>query len=263
MKTTLIISTYNWPQALTLCLNSVLNQTLLPDEVLIADDGSTEETRHVIERFMQVCPASVRHIWHEDRGFRLAEIRNKAIAAAQGDYIIQIDGDLILDRHFIADHVSVARTGHFVVGSRGIIDREQSRKYLETNYTRVNFLSGGVKNRLNTVRIPFLAKCYGNLIRSNDAKGCNMAFWRNDLLRVNGYDEDFVGWGEEDHEMITRLMNVGIDPIKMKFRGIVFHIWHNERSKDAHSDNMDRLKKSKEERKTSCRNGISKHLEKK
>ena len=121
MTVSLIISTYNWPRALYLCLDSVMQQTVMPTEILIADDGSGISTRDVVKHFENISPVPVHHIWHEDRGFRLAAIRNKAIAASSGEYVIQIDGDLILHRHFIQDHIIFARKGCFVTGSRGII----------------------------------------------------------------------------------------------------------------------------------------------
>lgn len=118
MKTTLLISTYNWPQALGKVLDSVLRQTVLPDEVVIADDGSGEETRRLIAAKAQGFPIPLVHVWHEDKGFRKTLVLNKAIARATGDYIMQIDGDVVLERHFVADHLEVAEEGCFVCGSR-------------------------------------------------------------------------------------------------------------------------------------------------
>ena len=102
----LIVSTYNWPEALNLCLNSIRNQTLLPDEVIIADDGSTEETRILVEKHKQDFPVPLYHIWQADEVFQLSKIRNKAIAFSSREYIVQIDGDLILSPHFLGDHVA-------------------------------------------------------------------------------------------------------------------------------------------------------------
>ena len=116
MTVSLIISTYNWPRALYLCLDSVMQQTVMPTEILIADDGSGISTRDVVKHFENISPVPVHHIWHEDRGFRLAAIRNKAIAASSGEYVIQIDGDLILHRNYIQDHILSNRKGCFVTG---------------------------------------------------------------------------------------------------------------------------------------------------
>ena len=140
MTVSLIITTYNWPRALYLCLDSVMQQTVMPSEILVADDGSGISTRDVVRHFQNISPVPVRHIWHEDNGFRLAAIRNKAIAASKGKYIIQIDGDLILQRNFIQDHMLFAREGCFVTGSRGIITELLTRKVLSgeiTNWSEV------------------------------------------------------------------------------------------------------------------------------
>jgi glycosyltransferase involved in cell wall biosynthesis len=111
---TLIISTYNWPKALNLVLLSVLNQRQLPTEIVIADDGSKEETKNLIDSYRDKLSIPIKHVWHEDVGFRLAKIRNKAIATALGDYIIQIDGDVILHPYFIKDHLDFAKKIHWL-----------------------------------------------------------------------------------------------------------------------------------------------------
>ena len=113
MTVSLIISTYNNPEYLYLTLKSVMNQRRLPDEILIADDGSGEATRTLVEEMAAESFVPLRHIWHEDEGFRLGAIRNKAIAEAKGEYIIQIDGDIVLHPPFVADHVKMAREGWF------------------------------------------------------------------------------------------------------------------------------------------------------
>ena len=170
----------------------------MPSEIIIADDGSGIATRDVVRHFEAVSPVPVRHIWHEDRGFRVAAIRNKAIAASRCDYLIQIDGDLILQRNFIQDHIAFAKEGHYVAGSRGIITEALTRKVLSGEITSLSALSRGVRNSNNVVRIPLMAYLYRTLGPSRFVKGCNMAFWRSDLIRVNGYDEEFRGWGGED-----------------------------------------------------------------
>ena len=117
----LVICTYNWPQALELVLMSVKRQTHLPEEVIIADDGSREETSQLIKRFQKDFPTKLLHVWHEDIGFRRTVILNKAIAKATGDYIISIDGDIITEKHFIEDHLYLSEPGVFVYGKRAKI----------------------------------------------------------------------------------------------------------------------------------------------
>ena len=118
MLVSLMISTYNWKEALSLCLYSVFAQTVKPCEILIADDGSRDDTKQLIDKMRTKTDIPIVHVWHEDKGFRLSAIRNRSIERAKGDYIIQIDGDILLDKHFIADHLELAEKGYFVCGSR-------------------------------------------------------------------------------------------------------------------------------------------------
>ncbi|MEG0917822.1 MAG: glycosyltransferase [Myroides sp.] len=124
MKTALLISTYNWPQALELIFKSIFEQVEMPDEVLIADDGSTEETKKLIDNFIQKSTFKVIHVWQEDKGFRKAIILNKAVAKSSCDYIIQIDGDCIMHPKFIADHKENAKKNVYLYGTRATITKE-------------------------------------------------------------------------------------------------------------------------------------------
>ncbi|RYZ99436.1 MAG: glycosyltransferase [Sphingobacteriaceae bacterium] len=233
IKTSLNISTYNWPGALRLCLLSIKAQKVLPDEVVIADDGSTEETKLLIEEFQQDFPVPIKHIWHADEGFQLAKIRNRAIAASSFEYIIQIDGDLILHPKFIADHIAFSKKGAFVTGSRVILDKAYSERLLNEDSVDISLSEKGIRNRSNGYRVGFLRNYMAARYRKNDVfymRGCNMAFWRDDLVKVNGYNEAFSGWGREDNEIAVRLLNTGIKKLILKFGAIVYHLYHRERS---------------------------------
>lgn len=243
MKVSLIISTYNWKEALNLCLKSVKNQTVLPDEIIVADDGSRSDTKELIDAFRNQIPVPVIHVWHEDTGFHLASIRNKAFAKAQFEYVVQIDGDLILHPYFIADHISFAKEGSFVTGSRSKIREDLSCRLMKEGNIDVSVFMKGTSNFINGLHLPFLSR-FSEKRKANDifaARGCNMAFWRKDLLAVNGYNEDFEGWGREDTELVYRLMNIGLEKRFIKFRGIVFHIHHAERTQSDKLDQNDRL----------------------
>src|SRR4051794_16035860 len=119
MRSSLVVTTYNWPDALDLVLTSALDQRVLPDEVIVADDGSGEPTAEVVrrraERFAER-RVPLHHVWHPDEGFRAAAIRNRALARASGDYILLIDGDCILHPDFVSSHLAFARQGQFVQG---------------------------------------------------------------------------------------------------------------------------------------------------
>lgn len=140
LTVSLVIATYNWPQALECSLKSVLRQSRLPDEVIIADDGSTPQTAALIETYRALFPVPLLHIWQPDEGFQLARIRNKAIAAAQSDYIVQIDGDLVLHRNFISDHCAFSEPGFFATGGRVLLGKSFSEKVLAQPQKNISFL---------------------------------------------------------------------------------------------------------------------------
>lgn len=262
--TTLIIATYKWPEALKLSLRSALAQRILPHEIIVADDGSGEDTADVIRAFQATTPIPIIHVWHEDRGFRLAEIRNKAICKATGAYIIQIDGDIILHSHFIEDHVMAAQPSTFLVGSRVLLDEESSKRAQNDQISDFNWFSGGIKNRLNAMRIPllsgFMQASTNNATKAAySARGCNMSFWKNDLIRVNGYDETMVGWGREDSEISARLIHAGLVKKRLKFGAIQFHLFHREHTRQAINVNDQILEKTINEKLDYCTAGLSNH----
>lgn len=244
MRITLIISTYNWPSALEVCLNSVIRQSWMPDEVIIADDGSGDETKELIQKFKKEFPVKLNHVWHPDEGFQLAAIRNKAILVAESDYIIQIDGDLILHPEFIADHSRLAMPNKFVSGSRLLLSQRVSENILKARENPSFFqLFLFANNRLNGLRIPYLTRHLATLYKKNKpyyVKGCNMAFWRADLIAVNGYNEAITGWGKEDSELAVRLLNKGVGRLFIKFGAICYHLFHRVacRMKEELNDNI-------------------------
>jgi glycosyltransferase involved in cell wall biosynthesis len=231
----LIISTYNWPQALDLCLKSVLIQSRMPEEVIIADDGSKDDTRQLIKTYQEKFPVPLVHVWQPDEGFQLSRIRNKAIAQAKEEYIIQIDGDLILHPQFINDHVGLSQPGYFVTGSRLILSPQTTKHLIHTSQTSINFaIHLKSRNFFNALRIGVLRRFLANRYKVHGSahkyyvKGCNMAFWKKDLLMVNGYNEDYVGWGKEDSEIAVRLINSGVNKKFIKMGGIAYHLYHKE-----------------------------------
>ncbi len=165
-KISLLISTYNWPEALELVLLSVSRQTVMPDEVIIADDGSKQPTTDLINSMRPKISCPVVHIWHEDTGFKLAQIRNKAIVKAKGNYIIQIDGgDVILERHFIRDHIRLMKKGCFVSGSRINMREELSKNIFSKKQIHIPLYTKGLKNKLNGFRCCLLSNITGSGIK--------------------------------------------------------------------------------------------------
>lgn len=260
----LIIATYNWTEALQLCLMSVLNQSVLPTEVIIADDGSTDDTKHLIDNMRNQFSCPLIHVWHEDLGFRLTVIRNRAIVKASSDYILQIDGDIILNKHFIEDHLLMASSGCFATGSRASLTQELTAKLFQKKQIHISLFSKGLKNKQNAFRNSILSNYYRFRYKKDSPyyiKGCNMAFWRKDLIAVNGYNEDMTGWGYEDNELAARLINYGIKKQFLKFRGIVYHLYHTTNSKERETINSGIMDAAVKNNITYCKNGLDKYLE--
>jgi len=263
MQTSLIISTYNWPEALHLVLRSVLIQTILPTEVIIADDGSRDDTRKLIEDFQQEFPVPLIHVWHEDKGFRLAEIRNKAIQRASCEYIIQIDGDVILSKRFISDHIHFAQKNCFITGSRVLLDEKMTEEALKNEIYHFSCLTPRLRNRPNAIRFPLFnsfIQLQNQLLKKlyHGIRGCNMSFWRQDLIDINGYDENFVGWGREDSDIVIRLVKKGVFKKKIKFAAIQFHLYHKENNKNMLDFNHHLLEKALPMACYKAKNGIEK-----
>ena len=154
MKCNLIISTYNWPEALDLVLKSVLRQTTMPTEGIIADDGSKAETRLLVEEYKKIFSVPLIHVWQEDNGFRLATIRNKAISNSNFTYIIQIDGDVILNKNFIKYHLKFAKPNQYLFGSRISIQEKKLSELFKNKNINLNFFTSKIGNRFRAVRLP-------------------------------------------------------------------------------------------------------------
>jgi len=263
MKTTatLCITTYNSPHYLDLTLRSVLKQSVLPQEVIIADDGSDENTQILIKQYKTIFPIPLIHCWQPDEGFRAAAIRNKAILESHNDYLIFIDGDMVLHHHFIRDHINRAKNKHFIQGSRVLVSKNVSEKRLFSKKTHFHFFSKGIMNRFNTLSIPFFSKIFTQYYGNKDYKGvrsCNISFWKSDAVAVNGFNEDFIGWGREDSEFVVRLLNSGIKRQNLKFGGVGFHIWHPVNSQQLLPENQALLDDSLYYKKKWCENGLIK-----
>lgn len=229
----LLISTYNWPQALNLVLSGVLAQTRIPDEIVIADDGSDIKTKEIIDQYRVKFKVPVKHVWHEDQGFRKSLILNKAVKKIESDYIIEIDGDIIVHPKFVADHLNVAANGYFIQGSRTMISEARSKEILQTGRANLSPFSSGITNRLNATRIPLLSKAF--ILLPSDPfhiKGCNLAFWKSDFIKINGYFNGFEGWGAEDYEFGARLIHAGLKRKTLKMAAIGYHIFHGHNTRD-------------------------------
>lgn len=259
MKISVIVTTYNRPDALKKVLDGLLAQTYLPDEIIIADDGSTDQTRQTIQPYLNRSDISVKHVWQEDKGFRLAQIRNRSILASTSDYLVFLDGDCIPEAHYVEDHLELAQEGFFFQGKRVIVNQKASDEFSFSDtrsiFRRLNLaMSGSISNSHHIVRFPFLPA--HTTAKLSGIRGCNMGFFKKDLMEVNGFNQDFKGWGREDSEIVVRMYKYGIKRKEHPFRAICYHLWHKENTRKSLDKNDQILEEAMQSDTYCCRAGI-------
>lgn len=257
MKLSLIVATYNSVDFLEMVLLSLQQQKLDASEysvieVVIADDGSTLETKNLLDKYSSHLPFKLIHVWHEDNGFRLAAIRNLAVRNSSGAYLVFLDCDCLLPPDFLDNQLKLREKGYCVAGNRVLLSQKYTEQIIRAHDINV-VNNGNIKNifykitgKINKffpgVRLNINAGWRKS--RENDwkmPKGCNFALWREDYIRVNGFDESFTGWGHEDSDIVVRVLHAGILIKNGRFAVPVFHMWHKESSREQKNSNYARL----------------------
>lgn len=257
-----IISTYNKPIDLDRVIRSYGMQTDHAISIYVADDGSQEETAARIRSLAEAMPFPVHHIRHEDQGFRLAEIRNRAILTAKEDYLLITDGDCLAPPNLIATHRRFAQPGCFVTGSRILLSpdiseaiRSQTFK-LEDLWNPARLMHLRMSKQLNRIWPLLMPAMLGPAsTKLSGIRGCHMALWRDDLLRVNGYDQGYRGWGREDSDLAARLFHVGVRRRSM-IGAPMMHLWHPEAARKHLNANDQRLAECLREKRKRAPTGI-------
>lgn len=245
-----IVTTYNREDALGAVLRSLAAQTDQDFEVIVADDGSGAATAELIGVWKAKVGHRLDHVWHDDRGFRAAEIRNRAILAARGSYCIFLDGDCIARPDFIATHRRLAERGWFVTGNRILLSRELTVAVLRDGLTPETWsvmrwiaerARGGVNRLAALLHLPLGPLRQLRRDKWQGARSCNLAIWRADLDRVDGFDAAYCGWGKEDSDIIVRLLHAGVRRKDGIFATGVLHLWHAEADRAQLSANESKL----------------------
>ncbi len=257
----LVISTYNNPDYLELVLLSVLKQKALPDEVIIADDGSKKETEELINTYKKRFPVPLIHVWQEDFGFRKCKILNDAVRVVTSNYMIFIDGDLLLHPFFIYDYKNNLQKNTILVASRAFISEKYSKYLVEKKQTNINFNKKNIEqNLISAIRIPWLHHIIKGNTTYAGARGGLMGIFKSDYIKVNGFNEDFSGWGREDSELFVRIINAGIKRKNIKFAAITYHLWHPFISRASLPANDALLAQAISEKSVWCKNGVDKYF---
>jgi len=230
-----ILTTYNRPDALDAVLRGLARQSDQQFELIVADDGSTRKTAALLKSWQARLRQPLIHVWQEHRGFRAAEIRNRAILASSGAYCIFLDGDCIPRNDFVREHRQLAEPGWLVVGNRVLMSERLTNAVLADGqdpeqWTITDIITARLKHDINRVA-PLLQAKLGVLRKMRPkywwgARSCNLAVWRSDLDQVDGFDADYVGWGLEDSDLLIRLLRAGVRRKDGRFSTGVLHLWH-------------------------------------
>jgi glycosyltransferase involved in cell wall biosynthesis len=250
MKTAVIVTTYNRPDALAAVLEGYCSQSDHDFGLVIADDGSTRETAELVRQLARRTPFPLTHVWHEDRGFRAAAIRNRAVASTDADYIVFTDGDCVPSRHFVRVHKGLAEPGYFLGSNRVLLSAGLTGRVLHQRlpihaWSGIDWMQawfrGDVNRLLPLIRLPDAPFRKWTPERWKGIKTCNLSVWRQDLVHVNGLDESYEGWGLEDSDLVIRLLHAGLKHKNARLAATVFHLWHPERDRMRLPDNEKRL----------------------
>jgi glycosyltransferase involved in cell wall biosynthesis len=277
MKITVIVPTYNRPKALELSLRSLSMQSLLPDEVLIADDGSGQETRDTISRLKEELKAwfLIRHVWQEDIGFRKPRILNETVRQSTGDYLVFLDGDCMAHRHFIRFHVEKSTPDAILSGKRVDIGKALTDKLLREGRIVLksglmlmldSFMSAKPRSRKVlegiVIRNRLLRKImHRDRINNDGVWGCNFSLYKELFMAINGCDEDFLDGSIEDNDIGIRVINQGKRIISVRNLANIFHLWHQSSwnfDNQKYQSNLAIMNRRIANREPYCLNGITK-----
>lgn len=245
----IIVSTYNQPRHLRRCLVSLEHQSSPDFEVVVADDGSRGETRRIIEQFARSSARRVRHVWHEDRGFRKTLILNKAVLASKSEYLVFIDGDCVAHPDFVREHTSKSERGHYLNGSLIRLDEGLSERISEEAIVRRHAFQAAwllrqgryVDRRYLRLTLPYGLRC--RLNRGTRTRlywlGSNSSCYREDLMAVNGFDNRF-SYGFEDGDFGNRLEMLKVTPRTVRWTALLLHLWHGKPWSDPETESANR-----------------------
>ncbi len=244
----LVVTTYNWPQALAVVLESLRRQGDRGFEVVVADDGSGEETAALIRSFQADFPVPLKHAWQPDRGFRAAASRNRAIEATAGDYIVFVDGDCFVLPDFVARNRRLAEPGWFISGKRSYLRGGVSARILggQPPVGMGSRLAWFGRSLLNQCTRPaeFVARGEGEFRKKQagnweKVQTCNLGVWHADCVAINGFDERYVGHGLEDSDFVLRLIRSGVRRKLGNNASLVLHLEHERRDRPPESKNAE------------------------
>ncbi|WP_128330744.1 glycosyltransferase [Apibacter sp. HY039] len=258
-STSLVISTYNNSDILNLVLKSINIQSLLPDEIIIADCSSNYESEIIISAFTLKTKIPVIHIKQSGNKLLKAEILNKAIAKCKSEYIIQIHDDCILHKHFIKDHIHSRKYNTFLFGTIIPINQKKTDYIIKNDIYTFSLFSGKIKKRINNIYLPFFNRFHKPTeYLSNDMTGNNLSYWKKDFIDINGFNEQFNEYAGEDSDFCQRLLFSSVWGKKLQNCGIIYHFNSNTPTIDKNSFSL--IKHTRRNKIIYCPQGVDKYL---
>jgi glycosyltransferase involved in cell wall biosynthesis len=266
MPVSVVVTTYNRPDALRAVLDALAAQTDRDFEVVVADDGSRDDTRALVEQTSSGFPVPLTHVWQEDKGFRAGAARNRAAERARGGYLVFLDGDCVPRADFIVQHRALAEPGWMVAGNRVLLSESFTAQALRERlplhaWTTAEWMRARDRGDINRT-LPLATLPLGPLRkiaarRWQRVRTCNLGVWTDDFRRVRGFDETFEGWGFEDSDLAVRLLNAGVRRKEGGFATGVLHLWHRENDRKHEGRNWELLQARIRSRETLPIRGLS------
>lgn len=261
MRLSLVILTCERPDALELVLRGAARQRVAPFEVIVTEDGASLGTLACVESLRPRFGVPLVHLTQERNGRGACRARNRGIAAARGDYVVFLDGDMVPGPDFVADHLAFARRGCFAQGSRVLLPEARTLELLEGRRLDVSFFAAGLERRRHLLRVPLLRDLWGLPHRRRDGvKSCNFAFWRDDLVALNGFEESMQGWGLEDAELAQRAFHLGLRRRDLRMGAVALHLWHPPSALKAENPNWVTVREVERSHRIRCVRGLAAHL---
>jgi len=260
-----VVSTYNRPKALDLVLRGLFAQKIQARQIVVGDDGSTEETRDVVESWKSR-GLPVEHCWHEDRGYRKSIIMNQAMRMVNQPLSIFTDGDCVPFEGFVRDHVRYAEAGHILAGPRMLASAALTRRLesgVESCLRRSIFwwlgqrACGNINRLLPLIHLPDGAWRKSAPTKWEWVRGCNFSVETKQIWRVGGFEENLFGWGPDDSDIAVRMINAGVRVKSLRFAAPVLHLWHKEESRVTLEQNLAYLHAALAEKRTRALAGFS------
>lgn len=227
----IILTTFNWPEALDLSLKSLTTQSVKPNQVIIVDDGSQPSTRKIIEQYKR--KLTIDYCWQPDRNFRAARARNLGLSRVTTPYVIMVDGDCLMPSNFIQSHLHLASRDRLVAGARLLLDPGQTRKIISDQKAES---PSTLFDHFKFAKIPL------GILRDASPNGwkvartCNLGVSFDNLIKIRGFDEKYGTWGLEDSDLVIRLNNANVRIRNGRFAVCVAHLYHGEPRRVSISD---------------------------